>query len=302
MTTTVPPSGLPLKVRVRARPAAATGPSCARDGRLRGTHRPRGELVADASATSGVRTDRPVRVAGRAWRRRSSGRRAASVSGDDDQVHQRIEAVLQQPVLSDDLLDQLEVLDRRRQLPRDLVGELQVPGRRSARAGAAPSRTSVPRARRQPRSGATIAPVVEALGRRAVDGQAQRRRGRRDRRPEPARRSCRAAPPERAANQSSRARRSCSQMATRGRAHQVSGLVGHAGQRRRRRWPGPPRAGRTPAAGFEPLLKAARGRQHGGRRHIGEDSPESGGGRTPHSKMMGPKGKPTADCVTRAGV
>ena len=28
------------------------------------------------------------------------------------------------------------------------------------------------------------------------------------------------------------------------------------------------------AAGFEPLLEAARGRQHGGRRHLGGDSPE----------------------------
>ena len=44
---------------------------------------------------------------------------------DGDEIDERVERVLEQPPLPQDVVEQLDVLDPDRQLPRQLVGELE---------------------------------------------------------------------------------------------------------------------------------------------------------------------------------
>ena len=174
VTTAVPPSGRAVNVCVGSRAAARRGGAALRA--CRAALDAGGDLGADQRA-SGVPNGSPRCTATRAanasfiWTTRSVGVR------DDDQVDERVEGVLEQPALPEDVVEQLHVLDRRPTAAgrRSWANSRTSPGAQLASAPAS-SRTSVPSARRQPRSGATMSAAVAApeLRSRAVDGQAQR--------------------------------------------------------------------------------------------------------------------------------
>ena len=88
---------------------------------------------------------------------------------DGDEIDERVEGVFEQAALAEDVVEQLDVLDADRQLPRQLARELEefgvVERRRFGIGAGRASMTSVPRARRQPRSGATTrsAPELRAV-------------------------------------------------------------------------------------------------------------------------------------------
>ena len=79
----------------------------------------------------------------------------------DDQIEERVERVFEQPALPEHLLEQLDVFDPRRQLAAEVCREVERVARSSSSFEIAPSTTSVPSARRQPRSGAmSVGPGV----------------------------------------------------------------------------------------------------------------------------------------------
>ena len=174
MTTTVPPSGLPLNVRVRASPAASGprhGPGPAGSGfRVD----PLGHLASHEDASAALEH---LFLASSQPSRQGVVRLhdAQGVVGDDDEIDERVEGVFQQPMLADHFLEQLQVLDDRDSWRATSWRQFQALSAVSS-GDVSPSRTSVPSARRQPRSGATMDGPRRGGAARGVECQAERRR------------------------------------------------------------------------------------------------------------------------------
>ena len=176
-----------------------------------------------SSAPNGFTTRRSRRA------RRSSGRPRCALSVTSDEIDQRVEVVVQQPTLPEDFVQQLDVLDRRRRLPGDLAREVQELSSCGELARRRALETSVPRARRQPRSGATIGRRVRRSG--AAGASSDRPSAGGSEVSSAATRVGRRRPgPDRAASQRSRARRSCSQMVTARRIRERRGFGRHGSQ------------------------------------------------------------------------